>query len=377
MNLKKPEPKKEDKKAQEVDNEEDYEELEEKSKSSDMGDDENISEEQMQKMKLRVKQMQASAEDIMWPDEVETPLKQLAQKRFARYRGLKSFRSSPWGTIDNPPEYNHIFQFENYKKTQFRVVANHFGVEPSLYISIKIKNVPKQLIDEYNAIQHGPLLLIGIFKYENKVSVLHFTITRTPNYTEPIKSKSELIFRIGFRQYKCNPIFSENSINSDKHKYERFLQMGRTSIASVYQKIQYSPAPLLVFKEIEENGIKREILIATGSLQSIDPDRMIVKKIVLTGYPFKTHKNSAVIRYMFFNPDDVNYFAPIQLWTKHGLNGHIKEPLGTHGHMKCIFDNKLKSMDTVCMSLYKRQFCVWPFYDKTPQYQAEQEMVAE
>ena len=45
--------------------------------------------------------------------------------------------------------------------------------------------------------------------------------------------------------------------------------------------------------------------VSHGSILGADADRIVVKRIVLTGYPTRVHKRHAVVKYMFYNPDDV------------------------------------------------------------------------
>ncbi len=61
-----------------------------------------------------------------------------------------------------------------------------------------------------------------------------------------------------------------------------------------------------------------------GTLRSSDPDRINLKKIVLTGFPVKVHKTKAVVRWMFNCPEDVLWFRPLDLFTKYGRRGRIK-----------------------------------------------------
>ncbi len=72
-----------------------------------------------------------AAEDEQFPDEVETPIDQLAKLRFQKYRGLKSFRTSPWDPKESlPAEYSRIFQFQSYFRTRKNVMKkNAEGIE--------------------------------------------------------------------------------------------------------------------------------------------------------------------------------------------------------------------------------------------------------
>ncbi|CAH9128835.1 unnamed protein product [Cuscuta epithymum] len=311
----------------------------------------------------------AHAEDEEFPDEVDAPLDVPARKRFAKYRGLKSFRTSSWDPKESlPPEYARIFAFDNFSKTQKHVLAKAQDMEQNnvteciaagSYARLHISGVSLHAANKLcMLVKTMPVVSCGLLQHESKISVLHFSVKKHESYTTPIKSKEELLFHVGFRQFVARPIFSSNNINSDKHKMERFLHAGRFSIASIYAPISFPPLPLVALKI---NGEATSPAVAAiGSLRCIDPDRIILKKIILTGYPLRVSKMKASVRYMFHTPEDVRWFKPVEVWTKCGRRGRVKEPLGTHGAMKCVFNGVLQQHDTVCMSLFKRVYPSWP-----------------
>lgn len=69
-------------------------------------------------------------------------------------------------------------------------------------------------------------------------------------------------------------------------------------VVTAYAPITFPPASVLLFKQ-NSNGTHS--LIATGHLLSVDPDRMVIKRVVLSGHPFKIFTKMAVVRYMFFS----------------------------------------------------------------------------
>jgi len=53
--------------------------------------------------------------------QIDTPEDIAASKRFARYRGLKSWRTSGWDPKEElPQEYSRVFAFDNFKRAHKR-----------------------------------------------------------------------------------------------------------------------------------------------------------------------------------------------------------------------------------------------------------------
>nr|XP_017010616.2 pre-rRNA-processing protein TSR1 homolog [Drosophila takahashii] len=309
-----------------------------------------------------LKQLQEARSDELWPDEIDTPRDVPAHERFQKYRGLESFRTSPWDAKENlPADYARIYQFQNFDRTKRRILneAKEFeGVLPGFYVTLHVINVPESRWNAFKSAQlTDNIIVYGMLPHEHQMCVMNVVLQRMPDSEVPLKSKEQLIIQCGYRRFVVNPIYSQHT-NGDKHKFERFFRPYETICATFYAPIQFPPAAVLAFKVNPDSTLA---LVARGRLLSCNPDRIVLKRVVLSGHPMRINRKSASIRYMFFYKEDVEYFKPVKLRTKCGRMGHIKESLGTHGHMKCYFDGQLRSYDTAFMYLYKRVFPKWTY----------------
>ncbi len=89
-------------------------------------------------------------DDLQFPDEVDTPQFLPASQRFARYRGMKSFRNTPWDPYENLPiDYSRIFQFQNFKRSKKRALDLMLeeGVPQGVRVTLEIANVPSHILE--------------------------------------------------------------------------------------------------------------------------------------------------------------------------------------------------------------------------------------
>ena len=316
-------------------------------------------EEAAQLAEYRASRKNEAAEDLEFPDEIELHPDVLAKDRLARYRGLKSLKTSRWDTTEDrahePEEWNRLLQVPDYKRARKQADNDALvgGIQPGKRVHIHLRNVSLSLQQNYKPTQ--PLALYSLLKHEQKRTVVNFSITLHSDHPQPLKSKEELILFCGSRRFVVYPLFSQlGNTPNDVHKFQRYLHPGQTAVASFIAPLTWGSVPALFFQpqppSPSDSAISQQqplTLIATGTCLPPSTSRVIAKRVILTGHPYKIHKKLVTVRYMFFNKEDVAWFKALQLWTKRGRSGFIKESLGTHGYFKATFDGRINPQ--VCM----------------------------
>ncbi|KAF3933372.1 hypothetical protein ABW19_dt0205231 [Dactylella cylindrospora] len=291
-------------------------------------------------------------EDLEFPDEFELRPGESAIKRLHRYRGLKDFRTSPWEITEDvpfqPKQWDSLTRIDNYKASKLKSQREALvgGTPTGSKVKVYLRSVPKELATRYTDEYNGRITgLFSLLRHEYKKAVINYSITLSNDYEgPPIKSKDTLILQCGSRRWKVKPLFSQGGATKNNvHKYEKFLQPGRTCVATVMGEVMFGNVPVLWWKQHPNGNLE---LVGTGSFLNTDHDRVIAKRRILTGHPYKIHKKVVTVRYMFFSAEDVNWFKALPLHTKRGRSGFIKESLGTHGYFKATFDGKLNPQDT-------------------------------
>ncbi|CCF56034.1 hypothetical protein KAFR_0A05990 [Kazachstania africana CBS 2517] len=302
-------------------------------------------------------------EDREFPDEIELNPAESAIEGLKRYRGLKNLYNCMWDVDEKdpecPPEWKRLLRIGNYKYTRNRVLKEASktaqvmaGDRVRIYIAF-----PKNLLEQIKDPQQVLFAIYGLLAHEHKNTMANFTLQRWEEYDKPVPAEEPLVVQYGIRRYTIQPLFSADANSSNNvHKFDKFLHPDTRSVATCIAPVDFTQSPAIFFKP-SSSDVKGLELVGHGTFMNADHTRVLAKRAILTGHPFRFHRNVVTVRYMFFRPEDVEWFKSIPLFTKSGRSGFIKESLGTHGYFKATFDGKLSAQDVVAMSLFKR---MWP-----------------
>jgi pre-rRNA-processing protein TSR1 len=179
-------------------------------------------------------------------------------------------------------------------------------------------------------IKQEPLVLSFLLKHERKMTVLHGKVQKNPFYQgeNKVESNQMVMVSVGFKRLLIEPIYSRCINGTEKTKFTQSIGEDYEShfFCSFYHHNYFPTSPFLVFRVNPLNVNQIEAApILRGELVKCDPMHVILKRIILTGYPYKINRRRATVRYMFFNPGDVKYFKPVEIRTKLGLRVYLYE----------------------------------------------------
>ncbi|KPA74341.1 hypothetical protein ABB37_09325 [Leptomonas pyrrhocoris] len=312
---------------------------------------------------VEMEKLKKMSEEEAWnPDMVDTPVNLPARQRFAKYRGMKSFNTGKWDPAENlPAQYAYVYKLQGYSRIrESAIYACEEGMaEVGMHVALTLINVPQSVSENCSSCL---LIASGQLQHEQKWSVLHFQVQRASELDEPIKSKTPMLAHIGFRKFYVSPLFSDIS-SGDRSKFARFFHEGdKFRMASFFGPISYNPCPILLFQvpSLEEQTEGNPLRLACfGGALPPNPDTLLLKRAVLTGRVAVIHKKQIVVKYMFFNDEDIKWFQPVDLYTKFGRRGKITKAVGSHGLFKAVLNDQVMQHDVVCMDLFKRVFPKW------------------
>ena len=149
-------------------------------------------------------------EDREFPDEIELHPNVLARERLARYRGLKSLKTSQWETSEDqahePSDWNRLLRISDYKRARKIATREALvgGVTPGKRVNVHLRSVPLSLRATHDPAK--PLALYSLLRHEQKQTVVNFNMTLSSSHPKPLRSKEALVLQCGFRRLLINPL---------------------------------------------------------------------------------------------------------------------------------------------------------------------------